>query len=141
VTEGFQFLLYSLDYKDARGNPIDSMHRRRFLFNLGFWDALLRDMPSKEKEDLRRVVFFTGSFFFSARPIPGLDPASLPLPLAMDRQAEGDTIRLVKVEQYTAPVELTIPVESVGSNDIKADKRCGDCTKSFTDVASMIQHW
>jgi hypothetical protein len=141
VTQGFQFFLYSIDCQDAKGEQIDSRHRRRFLFDLGFWDGVLKDMPAKDKEDLRRVVFFSGSFFFSGRQIPGLDAGSFPMELPVGDKAEGDSIRIVKFEHYLAPAELTTSMEQLKTGDIAFDKRCANCTKAFVDVGSLLQHW
>lgn len=96
-------------------------------------------MAEKEKTDLRRVVFYSGSYFFSARAIPGIEPSSLPMELPID--AEGDTIRIMKCEQYSAPIELTTPMDKVNAGQVGFDKRCADCTKAFLDVGSLLQHW
>jgi hypothetical protein len=96
-------------------------------------------MPEREKADLRRCVFFSGSYFFSSRAIPGIEPGSLPMELPVD--GEGDTIRIVKFEHYTAPTELTIPVDKINADEVGFDKRCADCTKAFADVGSLLQHW
>lgn len=142
VTEAFQFFFYSVDCRDAALVPIESRHRRRFLFNLGLWDGLLKDLPEKEKDDLRKVVFFSGAYFFSARQIPGVDPSKLPLELPLDDKAEGELIRLVKFEHYTAPKELTTAIDlSETEDEVKVDQRCADCTRSFLDIGSLLQHW
>jgi hypothetical protein len=111
------------------------------LFNLGLWDGLLKEMPEKEKDDLRKVVFFSGRFFFSARVIPGAEPDKLPMYLPLDDKADGDSMRVVKLEHYTAPQELTTSIDQVGSDQIKVDKRCADCTRAFVDIGSLLQHW
>ena len=100
---------------------------------------MLKDMPAKEKADLQRVVFFSGSFFFSARAIPGLEPGSLPKNLPVD--AGGDSIRIVKCEQYSAPLELTTPMDKLKTDEVRFDKRCAECTSAFVDVGSLLQHW
>lgn len=141
VTEGFHFCFYTVDCRDANGSPIESRHRRQFLFGLGLWDGLLKDMPDKEKEDLRKVVFFCGAYFFAARSIPGVDPAALPMGLPLDDKADGDSIRLVKFEHYTAPAEMPMSVDQIDSEHVKVDKRCADCTRAFVDVGSLLQHW
>jgi hypothetical protein len=120
---------------------MDSRYRRRFLFEHGFWDGFLKDMPTKEKEDLRRVVFFSGSFFFSARPIPGLESDKLPMPLPTTEKAEGDTIQIQQVVHYLAPTELCPEKQVAGNSEVCFDKRCANCTKAFIDVGSLLQHW
>jgi len=96
-------------------------------------------MPEKHKEDLKRVVFFANSYFFSGREIPGLDPGKLPMQLPV--VADGDSIRIVKFEHYSAPLEFTTPMEQIKAGQVGFDNRCADCTKSFVDVGSLLQHW
>jgi hypothetical protein len=101
----------------------------------------MKDMPTKEKADLRRVVFFSGSFFFSGRPLPNLDPKSFPLTLTVGEKAEGDIIKIMKMEHYTAPIELSVGASDTKPGEVSFDKRCGDCAKAFADVGSLLQHW
>lgn len=58
ISDHFQFFMYSLRVQDSKGNEVESRFRRKFLFDQGFWNGLLADMEEKEKEDLRRNVFF-----------------------------------------------------------------------------------
>jgi len=147
ICENFQFFLYSVAVENDHGEQIESRHRRKFLFDLGLWNGLLKDMHAKEKEDLRRVVFFQGSFFYSARKIPGLEPEKLTLSLPVSEDAEGDTIKVVQVFHYVTPVELKTKKNIIPIADIKQkadkvsfDKRCNDCTKGFVDVGALLQH-
>jgi hypothetical protein len=141
VTDGFQFYLYSVNCEDANGDAMDSRHRRKFLFDLGFWDGMQKDMPEKEKDDLKRIVFFSGSFFFSGRPIAGLEPDKLPLELHVDEKAEGDSIRIMQMVHYLAPLELKPKATGVKADEVAFDKRCSNCAKAFADVGSLLQHW
>ena len=151
VCENFQFFLYSVAVADDKGDQVESRHRRKFLFDLGLWNGLLKDMPTKEKEDLRRVVFFQGSFFYSARKIPGLEADNLSMSLPLTQDAEGDTIKVIQVFHYVTPVELKMK-ESTSSTstststktkdgEVSFDKRCNDCAKCFMDVGALLQHW
>lgn len=147
VSDNFQFFMYSVAVVNDHDEQIDSRHRRMFLFDLGLWNGLLKDLPDKEKEDLKRVVFFQGSFFYSARKIPGLEPDKLPLNLPLSEEAEGDCIKVVQVMHYEAPVELTPAKASAaagdkkpGAGDIAFDKRCNDCTRAFADTGALLQH-
>lgn len=147
VSDNFQFFMYSVAVVNDHEEQIDSRHRRMFLFDLGLWNGLLKDLPDKEKEDLKRVVFFQGSFFYSARKIPGLEPDKLPLNLPLSEEAEGDCIKVVQVMHYEAPVELTPAKASAaagdkkpGAGDIAFDKRCNDCTRAFADTGALLQH-
>ena len=143
ITEGFQFYLYSVNCEDANGDSMDSRHRRRFLFDLGFWNGMLKDMPEKEKNDLRRIVFFNGSFFFSGRPLAGLEPDKLPLTLPVDEKAEGDSIKIMQMVHYLAPKELQKgkPINDINADEVAFDKRCANCAKAFADIGSLLQHW
>lgn len=141
VSPAFQFYLYSVHCVDANGDAIDSRYRRKFLFDTGLWDGLLKDMPEKEKNDLKRVVFFNGSFFVSARPIAGLEPQILPLQLPTNASAEGETIKVQQVVHYLAPKELTQARAATAENEVAFDKRCSNCAKAFPDVGSLLQHW
>jgi len=147
VCDNFQFFLYSVTVENDRGEQIESRHRRKFLFDLGLWNGLLKDMPDKQKEDLRRVVFFQGSFFYAARKIHGLEPEKLPLNLPVSEDAEGDTIKVVQVFHYVTPIELkkkdssvSSPGNKVKDGELSFDRRCDDCAKSFADVGSLLQH-
>ncbi|KAG7361420.1 Piwi domain containing protein [Nitzschia inconspicua] len=144
VSPNFQFFLYPVQAVDSEGNQIESRQRRRFLFDNGLWDGLLKDMSAEEKEDLKRVIFFQGSFFFSARKIPGLEPEKLPvdLPLPVEK-AEGDQIKVMQLMHYVTPIELQFkdsarPPEREG--EVSFDKRCADCTQAFKDIGSLLQH-
>jgi hypothetical protein len=141
VTEGFQFFLYSADAQDANGGQLESRHRRKFLFDNGLWDGLLKDMPEKEKNDLRRVIFFSGSYFCSGRPIPGLEPENLPYKMPVGDDSEGEIMTIVQVVHYLAPKELQSPSSNASENEISFDNRCSSCTKAFADQGGLLQHW
>lgn len=142
LTDNFQFYLYSVNCVDANGDLIDSRHRRKFLFDVGFWDGHFKDLPENEKMDWKRVVFFSGSFFFSARPIPGFEPNKLPLTLPTGSRSEGDWIEVRQAVHYLAPAELKDKSEvTVSRAEIKLDKRCANCTRAFQDVGALLQHW
>jgi hypothetical protein len=100
-----------------------------------------KDMPEKEKSDLKRIVFFSGSFFFSGRPIAGLEPDKLPLELHVDEKAEGDSIRIMQMVHYLAPLELKPEAAGAKPDEVAFDKRCSNCAKAFADVGSLLQHW
>ena len=141
VSPAFAFCQYSVDFQDSNGRPIDSRHRKKFLFDNAFWNGLLKDMPDKEKQDLQRVVFFCGTFFFSARPIPGLEPQTLPLLLPTSQEAEGDTATIKHSFHYLAPTELQTAGPAVASHEVALENRCKDCTRAFGDYGSLLQHW
>jgi hypothetical protein len=95
VCSNFRFYLYSVDSKDGKDNQIESRGRRLDLFKHGM-DRLL-DEAGKSKEDkeqFMRVIFFAGSFFYSAREIPGLEPEHFPKVLCKGEEMDGDTVRI-----------------------------------------------
>lgn len=152
-TPNFSFYLYTVHCLDKNHHPIDSRLRRRQLFEAGLWDGLLRNTLShREKEDLQRVVFFAGAYFFSGRAIPQLDAANLPITLCDGTTTNGDVMRVLQVLHYTTPTELRNEEPSLSSlsssNTIPpslataaCDLRCSQCTKSFSDAGALVQHW
>lgn len=142
VTEGFQFFLYTVNCKESNGEQMESRFRRKVLFHTGFWDHLLTDIQEKEKKDLRRVVFFSGSYFCSGRAIPGLEPSKLPYKLSLGKEGEtGETVEIMQVFHYLAPDELRGIPSAVTANEVSFDFRCADCTRAFADQVAMLQHW
>ncbi|KAG7355808.1 Piwi domain containing protein [Nitzschia inconspicua] len=144
VSPNFQFFLYPVQAVDSEGNHIESRLRRRFLFDTGLWDGLLQGMSAEEKEDFKRVIFFQGSFFFSARKIPGLEPEKLPvdLPLPVEK-SEGDQIKVMQLMHYVTPIELQFKDTARSperDGEVSFDKRCADCTQAFRDIGSLLQH-
>ena len=138
----FGFYQYAIDAKDNEEKKIDSRGRRMELFQHGVWNSLLIDMPTKEKDDLKRVVFFAGSLCFSARPIPGLEASKLPIDLAPDQNREGDTMTVVDVTKFKVPKELTTnrSIASVQESDLSFDLRCSNCVQAFRDTQYLLQH-
>jgi len=145
VSDTFSFYQYSVDSKHGNGGPIESRSRRSYLFNIGVWDNLLREMDEREKNDLRRVVKFAGSFFFSARPIPGLEKSSLPVELVPgDATTEGDTMSCVGVSHFSAPTCLSSKNTIDAAQDLSAihfdSFRCRYCNRSFEGKTALLQH-
>eukprot|EP00980_Cylindrotheca_fusiformis_P009467 scaffold2068_cov96-Cylindrotheca_fusiformis.AAC.23 len=142
VTEGFQFFLYTVNIQESNGEQMESRHRRKMLFHTGFWDNLLKGLHIREKNDLRRVVFFSGSYFCSGRPIPGLERSKLPVQLPLGKEGElGETVEIVQVFHYLAPDELRGIPSAISQNEVAFDSRCADCTRCFADQGSLLQHW
>lgn len=141
VTEGFHFYEFSINAQDSSGEVIESRRRRAFLFNLGLWEGVLRDLPRQDKNHLRKVVFFNGSTFYSGRQIPGLEAANLPHEMDFgERGAEGDTMQIVGVRKLLAPVELQVERNEENPNEIRFDNRTADGTRSFQDSQALLQH-
>ena len=109
---------------------------------------MLKEEPQTKKNDLRRIVFFAGSFFFSARPIPGLEKNKLPVHLVREDETEGDIMACVAVTHFDAPSSL---LSNQGHQQQQTVEQhlgqlsfdqycCGSCSKSFPDADSMLQH-
>lgn len=146
VTQSFEFFLYGTDSQDKHEKQIESRGTRADLFNQGFWDGVLKNKTQQEKTDLRRFVYFAGSFFFSARPIEGLEKSKLPLRIVDGTNSDGATMTVVNVIRYKAPKELQMeesPVESMTGSmkSIAIDPtRCSFCSKTFTSKEGVMQH-
>jgi len=139
VTPNFSFYLYSIQCCDHKGHSIDSLTRRGALFNQAIWGTLLKDLGKNERADLERVVFFNGSFFYSARPIQGLEFNQLPKQLLKGETSDGDSFAIQRVFHYKAPKVLSTPV-TVGKDEVVLDYRCKDCVKAFPDIRALLQH-
>jgi len=141
ITANFSFYIYTVDCRDKDDTNIEGRGRRTDLFRIGVWDNLLKDLPAAEKEVLKRVVFFAGSFFFSGRPIPGLEKGKCPTQLVDGTQTKGDTFTIVQVQHYSAPEILTAPLPTAQQGEVTVDTfRCFSCTKTFKSEEFMLQH-
>ena len=113
------------------------------LFEEGFWKGLHGNLSKKEKDDLRRAVFFSGSFFFSAKAIPALEAKQLPLELTRGDKTDGDVMTCVNVVHFGPPTELVSsqPKTTVKPGEVSFETHgCSNCTKSFVDMESMLRH-
>jgi len=153
ITPNFQFHQYGLDGSTKNNNPIDSRRRRHELLHRGLFsaDGLLRKngMSQKEVESLQRVVFFEGSFFFSSRPIPGLE--DLPKDLVGSKSSDdggaelpvmenGDCMIVTNSSAFRAPTVLTGGAKPTSATTVSMDRRCRDCTKAFVDLNGIKTH-
>jgi hypothetical protein len=142
VMDHFSFYQYSINATDHEGKQIDSRGRRMDLFKQGVWESLLIDMPTKEKDDLKRVVFFAGSVCYSSRPIPGLEGPKLPIELAANKNSDGETMTVVGVTQFTVPKQLSMQgsIASGQGSELSFDLRCSNCVQAFRNRNSLLQH-
>uniref|UniRef100_A0A7S4JYJ5 C2H2-type domain-containing protein n=1 Tax=Odontella aurita TaxID=265563 RepID=A0A7S4JYJ5_9STRA len=166
ITPHFKFYVYGVDGRDIKGKLIDSRNRRFDLFKQGLLaketGLLARlGMSPKEVENLKRVIFFEGSTFYSARKIQGLERANLPRALVGTKESKkdetpmgdsGDSLTITEVKCYVAPRGLKTTSANVPSaagvtksSDpsearYSVDRRCDDCTKAFTDLEALLQH-
>lgn len=113
---------------------------RQKLFNVGIWNNLLSAMPADEKEDLKRVVFFQGSFAFAGREIPQLEPDNLPFQLA--GSDDGYTMVIESSKHFGPPDEVASTVEQgTAPDELMVDTfRCQQCNRSFGTENHMRQH-
>ncbi|KAL7574615.1 hypothetical protein ACA910_002967 [Epithemia clementina (nom. ined.)] len=141
VSPNFSFYIYSVDCRDKNDQNIEGRGRRSDLFRKGVLDELLGDMPPAQKDSLKRVIFFAGSFFFSGRPVPGLEKSKLPLQLMNGSTTKGDTMTIVQVQHFGPPECLKTPVPAAGQGEVVADTfRCMQCAKTFGSEQNMLQH-
>lgn len=150
VTPNFRFYVYTLDAQDKNGNQIDSARRRAELLRIGLFEdgGLLASnkVDKKQIQDLERISFCQGSFFFAARRIPFLD--DLPMTVVGEKAEgkksvtdNGDSITVVALEVFKAPEGIaTDKGKDVGKYSLAMDRRCADCTSSFVDRQSLINH-
>ena len=119
ITTNFRFYLYGVDCRHKDGQQILSRRRRGELFHAGLNGLMDHYFPGKkgkrEREDVERITFFEGSFFFSSRPVVGLDPKTIrEIGLVGDedsgkayaRSDNGDTCRVTGVQCFSKPEEL-----------------------------------
>lgn len=135
----FSFYEYSFDSTSKDGKQIESLWRRKDLFMKGIFDSdLLADMSDRAKNDLKRLVFFAGSFCYSGVEIPGLEKEKL---IVDGSTTDGDTMRCAGVKQYGPPTELKVEAPSLSKQEIAIDAhRCADCTKSFASKENLLRH-
>jgi len=143
VTPGFRFYQYGVEAADKSGNLIDSFGRRAQLFESGMWKTRYKDMPPKDLGGLKRVVFFKGSFFYSSRPLEGLQQSQLPVTLVDGTSTDGDILRVVNVQCFTIPKEMSTgrdPVAKATNGDVTLDRRCANCTRAFGNFDALVSH-
>lgn len=137
----FSFYIYTVDCSDKNDQNIEGRGRRADLFRVGVMDNLLKDMSAVEKNSLKRLIFFAGSFFFSGRPVPGLEKDKLPLQLVDGSNTKGDSMRIVQVQHFGPPDCLKTPAPTAGPGEVVADTfRCQQCDKTFGSEEHMLQH-
>ena len=125
-TPNFRFYQYGVEAVDKRGDLIDSFRRRAQLFDMGLWNGSYRDMSAKEKESLKRTVFFKGSYFYSSRPLLGLEQQNLPATLVDGQTSEGDVLRVVNVQCFTLPAEMKSGAATSTGTGVSMDRRCAN---------------
>lgn len=107
---------------------------------MGFWNDRYRDMPAKEKDSLKRVVFFRGTIFFSSRPLLGFEQQNLPVTLVDGQKSEGDVLRVMTVQCFTLPAEMTSGSVTSAATRASVDHRCSNCTSAFSDFGALVSH-
>ena len=139
VTPFFSFYQYMVECSDKNGKAIDQRFRRADLFRRGLYDNILQGATEVELNDWKRVIAFQGSYFFSGRRIPGLEPESIPMDLATNDN--GDVVRCVGVNHWKAPDILQATPSPTPAGDVALDStRCGSCTACFANNQTLLQH-
>lgn len=120
---------------------MDSRYRRSYLFNEAIFNHLLRDRPQREKADLKKLTFFQGSYFFSARPIEGLEKDNLPKLLLDGSTTGGETFQVNRMFHFIKPKCFTGLTPATLDNELAFDCKCLECPrKAFGSVESLLQH-
>ena len=153
VSQTFNFYMYTVDAKHKDDGEIESRSRKATLFRRAIFNKLFQNRPDAEKNHLKRMIFFQGSYFFSARPIEELEgKGKLPRLLLDGTEDGGDTFRVVSRHHFKAPKVLsetivetiveTIGAQPFGSDDnpLSFDSRCADCSKGFSSPDQLMQH-
>ncbi len=163
VTPYFQFYQYGLDGSNIEGKLIDSRRRKSELLNVGLFDEkqglLARNgMSTKDMESLRRVIFFEGSFMFTAFKIPFLEKFPYSLVGSKDKDVSasnlnvpimdnGDCMTITGVSIMSKPDVLkdesheeARKTASKDSNALVVDRRCSNCPTSFKSLDALINH-
>ena len=142
VEQNFRFYQYGVEAVDKKGDLIDSFGRRAQLFEQGMWGTRFKSLPPKNLESLKRVVFFKGSFFYSSRPLEGFEQSQLPVTLVDGTRTEGDVLRVINVQCFTIPTEMSTgrtPFKA-DSGAVTLDRRCSNCTRAFSSFDALIAH-
>ena len=144
---------------------LDSRSRRAELFWNGIDQHLAQgpnnnNMSRNARDNLKRMIFFAGSVFYAAREIPGLERGRLPVTLCAGTATNGDTMRCVGCQSYTAPTALVSPptfttpsptAEAPVDNNNNSNNsnvsivaydglRCQNCARTFLDEQELLQH-
>lgn len=141
LTPNFKFYLYTVDARDKKDEVIDSSARRNELIFKGLREKVLNNLPEKTKKSVLRAIFPTGSAFFSANEIKGLDPSKLPYELVDGTGTGGDTAVVVGMKVFGRPAILQAGAQlRTGENEVSLDFRCADCTAAFSSLGALLAH-
>lgn len=124
-----------------KDTAMDSRYRRAYLFNEAIFNKLLKDMTKNEKKQMKEVTFFQGSYFFSARPIPGLEPDKLPLRDPLLVTESGESFTVLSVTHFTKPKCFDGITYGLLDDEVAFDCQCKECPRrSFPTVEELLQH-
>lgn len=168
TTPNFKYYVYTVEAKDRNDKTIESAGRRRQLLTVAL-DKLFAKKSEKQKASLLRQIFFSGTFFYTATPLEGLE--KLPHLVLDGAETERDTMEVIRCDCFTAPTVLkqgqqqaapakapavkawgksaasppaeaaeTAAPAAASSPTVSIDLRCGDCTKNFSDFNAMKMH-
>jgi len=142
IKKDFKFYLYSLEYRNTQGNNVESRHRRTLLFFHGLNELLLKHLSKTKQEAIKRTIFFSGSYFFSSRPITGLVHQQIPREIVDGTTTEGDCVTVKNVRCFTAPEVLIRTHEDSTAFPLEMldESRCSDCSSTYRTLAAMLDH-
>ena len=162
ISPNFVFYQYGIECINKKGKEIDSRSRRGMLFNMGMFgpDGYLarncNGMSKKEIEDLRRVLFYQGSYLLSARPIPGVGN-NIPdggIDLVggggvgsknrsdgiFPTSDNGDSMILTSVKVFCAPLEMKLGGgNNMVKNEPRAAPQAAEPSSSVQRVSSSME--
>ncbi|CAB9523207.1 Piwi-like protein 1 [Seminavis robusta] len=140
LPSSFRFYYYTAAAMKNEKEQVDSRYRRRALFNKAIFDNLLADKSPKEKQRIRKSMFFEGSFFFSTVQVEGLEGHKLPLKLVTTDR--GETFTVLKEQKFKCPKSMDKPKQpqALGANVLQFEHQCSNCGMKFSDTRSLLQH-
>jgi hypothetical protein len=139
LTKNFGFYMYTTDARQADGQPMDSRYRRAQLFHQAIFDTLLEKKTDKEKKNIKKMVVFEGSFFFSTMAIEGLEAEKLPLLLFTS--VEQETFTVNRVHRFKRPSSMRPGLrQPIMGTNLQLDCRCASCAGRFVNTQALLQH-
>lgn len=137
VMESFDYYLIGLDAQNKKGEQIDSASRRSALFYMAL-RKVLESLPKAEQDFYLRTTFAQGSCAYAGRRIPGLESHMV---LLDGSTTQGDSLKIVEIERYTAPTCLEVSSASAGAGQVKIDQlRCQSSARTFSSHEKLLQH-
>jgi hypothetical protein len=107
-------------------------------------------MSPKDIENLRRIVFFEGSYIMTGREIPYMDNfpfalvgnknGSLSAHPGTPEMANGDYMTVTGLQAKGAPEALALRGAQDDAHTLAVDLRCASCNSAFDNVGALLSH-